>query len=99
MRRLSYALLFVFALGLTGCAFIDAYRACKADEECWAKAEGRQKTAQTIVSTGVAFIPHPAAQGAAPIAGKIAGFLMLFGSAITGGWALKGKKAETVTTP
>jgi hypothetical protein len=90
MKKLSFVLVAIALISVTsGCALKEYYAACKADEACVARAEGVKKNTETLVSTGVALVPHPAAQVAAKPAGKVSGSvagviaMILFGRALT----------------
>lgn len=95
MRKLSILPILLFTLSVTGCALVDYYRACKADEACVARVHGLESSVSTGVSTIGAVVPHPAVQVAAPIAGKISGTIAGIIGMLIWGHALTKKKTDT----
>lgn len=97
MKKPNYYFLLICTIlvfGSTGCALKEYYAACKADQACVERAEGIEKNTKVLVTTGVAMVPHPAAQVAAKPAGDVVGkgvgliAMLILGRALT-------KKKET----
>lgn len=99
MKKFLPLILVAVVLFSSGCALKEYYDACKGDPTgaCQERAGKVGDNTETLVSTGVALIPHPLAPIAAKPAGKAIGYgfefiaMLIFGRAI-----LKKKKEEVV---
>lgn len=88
MNKLILSL--VLVLALSGCAVKGYYEACKNDPQCVESVGYVTHNTETLVSTGVAMVPHPVAPIAAKPVGKAAGYvagliaMVLYGRALVG---------------
>ncbi len=95
LKRLSLILIGLALVSVvSGCALKEYRDACLADVECKAKVEKIGDNTETIVSTGVAMVPHPLAPVAAKPAGKAVGVVAELIAALLLGRALVGKKKK-----
>lgn len=89
MKRFTVVLL--LAIGLSGCAFLEARKAdwdaCKADVKCVEQAKYWQQTGEMVGGLAGSVVP-----GAAMPAQKVAGYIALGLAMLIGGHAITKKK-------